>query len=169
VKRLTLIRHANADWKNVERADFDRPLSKRGLNEADALGQRLLEEKLIPELLIASSALRTQQTCEILGRRLGLIARRVKATEKLYLARADDILALARATGPRVQHLAIVAHNPGLTELARLLAPEDARIGELGTAYACTLTFNVRTWSAIAAPAARALVLEPPAKLFSFF
>jgi phosphohistidine phosphatase len=169
VKRLTLIRHANADWKDASVADFDRPLNKRGFTEAEGMGKLLLEQTLVPDLLLASPAKRAQQTAETLARKLELLPRKLKSAEHLYLARPDDILTLVRATGPRVQHLAIVGHNPGISELARLLGPVDTAITELATGAACTLTFTVRSWTAIAPPATRAVQYEPPTKLFGLF
>ncbi len=169
MKRLTLIRHADADWKNASVPDFERPLNKRGLGEAEAMGKLLLDQALVPDLLLASAARRTQQTSEILARKLNLASRRVKAAEGLYLALPDDILTLVRATGPRVQHLVIVGHNPGISDLARSLAPKEMTIAELTTAAACTLTFLTRTWATIGPPASRAVQYEPPSKLFSLF
>jgi phosphohistidine phosphatase len=123
----------------------------------------------VPDLLLASPARRAQQTAETIARKLELPPRRVKTAEHLYLAPPDDILTLVRATGPRVQHLGIVGHNPGISELAKLLGPVDAVIVELVTGAACTLTFPMRSWSAIAPPAARAVQYEPPSKLFGLF
>lgn len=165
MKRLTLIRHANAEWKDASIADFDRPLNRRGTGEAEAIGKLLMENDLVPELLLVSTARRTQQTAEIVARMLGLPARRVKPAEELYLARADAIIELARETGPKVEHLAIIGHNPGISELARSLAPEDAAISELATAAACTLTFPANDWAEIASPAAHAVHYVPPTKL----
>ena len=167
--RLTLIRHANAEWKDASIEDFERPLNKRGLGEADALGKLLLENELVPDLLLTSAAKRTQQTSEILAKLLALPIRRVKMAEQLYLARAEVILTLAQSTGPKVHHLAIVGHNPGISELARSLAPPDAGIGEMSTASACTLTFIFDSWADLVAPAARAVQYTPQAKLFKLF
>ena len=167
--RLTLIRHGDADWKDASIADFDRPLNKRGVGEAEGIGKVLMENELVPELLLASTSKRTQQTAEIVGRMLGLPTRRVKLVEPLYLARAEVILTLAQSTGPKVKHLAVVGHNPGISELARGFAPDDAPMAELSTASACTLTFNVKSWAAIAPPAMRADRYDPPVKLFNLF
>jgi len=169
VLRLTLVRHANADWKDASYEDFDRPLNKRGLAEAESIGKILAENDLIPELMLASTAKRTQQTAEIAARQLGLAARRVKAMEQLYLAREEAILALVHATGPKVHHLAIIGHNPGISELARRLAPADARVGELSTAAACTLTFDTKSWESVNGPAASAAEYRPAPPLFNLF
>jgi phosphohistidine phosphatase len=169
VKRLTLIRHANADWKNLTVPDFDRPLTKRGITEAESIGKLLLENELVPDLILASTARRAQQTTEVLARKFELAPRLIKSAESLYLATVDDILALVQVTGPKVQHLAIVGHNPGLSELARHLAPFEAEIVDLTTAAACSLTFGTRAWSSVGPPAHDASQFQPPSKLFSLF
>lgn len=167
--RLTLIRHANAEWKDANIPDFDRPLNKRGLAEAEGIGKVLHEAQVLPDLMLASTAKRTQQTAEIVGRLLGLATRRVKSMEQLYLARAETILSLAQATGPKVHHLAIVGHNPGISELACDLAGDEAQMAELATASACILTFDDTFWSNISGPAAHSVRYDAPGKLFKLF
>jgi phosphohistidine phosphatase len=169
MKRLTLVRHANAEWKDASIPDFERALNKKGLSEAEAIGRLLLENDLVPDLLLASTSRRTQQTAEIIGRVLSLPARCLKSAEPLYLARAEVILSIAQATGPKVEHLAIVGHNPGISELARIVGPPDATIAELSTACACTLTFITPSWAEVTAPASHAVQYEPPARLFNLF
>src|SRR4029077_7649303 len=75
LKRLTLMRHADARWKDPGVSDVDRPLSRRGTTAAEAVARRLLELELVPDLLIASPARRTQQTAEIVARELPLPTR----------------------------------------------------------------------------------------------
>jgi phosphohistidine phosphatase len=161
--RLTLIRHGNAEWKDASIEDFDRPLNKRGTAEAESIAKVLLENDLVPDLLLSSTAKRTQQTAEILGRVMELQPPRLKLAEQLYLARAEVILTLAQSTGSKVQHLGVVGHNPGISELARLLASEDTPIAELSTAAACTLTFDVMSWEELSPDAGRAVRYDPSA------
>ena len=139
------MRHANAQWKDPQIADFERPLNRRGTSEAETMARRLSELGLIPELLIASSALRTQQTADIVARELGIAARQVRREEGLYLAAPDDILKVIHATGPRVHHLMLIGHNPGISEAGRLFAPELGK-HELATAAIYSLTFDARSW-----------------------
>ena len=151
MKRLTLMRHADAQWKDPDIADFARPLNRRGVAEAQAMGRRLAELQLIPDRLMTSPARRTRQTSDIVARQLALAARQVRHEEALYLAGARDILKIVRTTGPRVRHLMIIGHNPGISELVRLLAAEHG-VGELTTGAMCSLAFTTDKWS-IAAPA----------------
>lgn len=149
MKRLTLMRHADAQWNDPQIPDFDRPLNRRGTSEAQAMSRRLIELKLIPTIVLTSSARRAQQTADIVTRQMGVAARNSRSDESLYLAPAAEILRVVQATGPRIEHLMVIGHNPGITELANLLAPA-ARIG-LATAALCSLTFDIRRWADVAA------------------
>jgi phosphohistidine phosphatase len=169
VKRLTLMRHANAQWKDPQTADFERPLSRRGHSEAEAMSRRLVELDLIPTLLLTSSARRAQQTAEIVARELGLAPRNMRSEESLYLAPAQDILRLVQNTGPRIPHLMIVGHNPGITEVANLLAP-GSHIEGLATAAVCSLTFDARSWDRVEARTLRDSQSEtPPVRMFALW
>ena len=169
MKRLTLMRHGNAKWKDPEVADFERPLNRRGSGEAEAMARRLVELTFVPTLIIASPATRARQTADIVARELGVSARHVRTDESLYLARADDIVKVIRAAGPRVPHLMIVGHNPGISRVAQDLGvPYDGE--EMDTGAICTMTFDARSWSGIASTALRdALSESPPMRLLSSF
>jgi phosphohistidine phosphatase len=167
VKRLTLMRHGNAKWKDAAVADFERPLNRRGIGESEAIARRLIELALVPTLILASPATRTKQTADIVAKELGLSSRHVRTDESLYLARAEEILKVVRATGPRVPHLMIVGHNPGISKAATQLGVkhEDE---DMGTGAICSVTFDVRAWSAVAKQVLRDTVIEsPPAPLLS--
>jgi phosphohistidine phosphatase len=155
------MRHANAQWKDPQIADFDRPLNRRGNSEAEAMGRRLLELQLVPTSLLSSNARRAEQTAEILARELGVSARNIRVDEALYLAEAEDILRIVRSTGPRIPHLMIVGHNPGISEVANLLAPNRG-IGDLTTAAACSFTFDTNSWAYVEASRLRDSLNEPP-------
>jgi phosphohistidine phosphatase len=169
MKRLTLMRHGDARWKDAKLSDLERPLNRRGVAAAEAMAQRLRALELVPDLVLVSPAQRTRQTAEIVARELAIPARRVVRTETLYLASAADMLKLVQASGPRVSHLLLVAHNPGLSELIQLLVPDDERAG-LGTAAVCSISFEASAWSALDAGAVRAVRCEnPPKGLFGLF
>lgn len=167
MKRLTLMRHADARWKDADVSDLDRPLNRRGTAAAEAMARRLQELGLVPDLLLASPARRTQQTAAILARELSLP--RVLCEESLYLAGAGDLMKTVQATGPRVAHLLLVGHNPGVSELVRQLVPQDGKRA-LGPAALCSIAFEAEHWSAISAGCVKDVQrAEPGRGLFGLF
>ena len=163
------MRHAEARWKDPRLSDLERPLNRRGSAAAEAMARRLLERQLVPDLLLVSPALRTRQTADIVARELSLPARRVLHEEALYLASAADMLKVVHGTGPRVTHLLLVAHNPGISELVQLLLPQAAP-GELPAAGVCSIAFGCNDWEAVSPGGVTDAVHEaPPTGLFGLF
>jgi phosphohistidine phosphatase len=163
------MRHGDAHWKDPGLPDIERPLSRRGIAGAEAMGRRLLELALVPDLLRMSPAKRTLQTAEIVARELSLPARRLVRDDALYLAGPGEILKVVQATGPLVAHLMVVTHNPGVSELMEQLAGDAAAEG-LGTAAVCSMTFQTTDWSAVGTVAVASVLHEsPPRKLFGIF
>ena len=135
------------------------------------MARRLTELALVPELIITSPARRAEQTGEIIVRELSLHPRSAHSEEPLYLGGAQEILKLVRTVGPRVSHLMIIGHNPGISELAHFLAPRD-EMGGLATAALCTITFDTDEWPAVAPSLMRDSKNEAPPSpsgLFSLF
>jgi phosphohistidine phosphatase len=169
MKRVTLMRHADARWKDAALSDIERPLSRRGSGAAEVMARRLSELHLVPDLLLVSPARRAQQTAEFLARGLSLPARRVQREDGLYLASARDLLAIVRKSGPRVAHLMLVAHNPGLSELVEHLLPEGD-VQTLGTAAFCSMEFACEDWQGVDAAVLGQVQQEsPPGGLFGLF
>ncbi len=116
-RRLTLIRHATADQDSGTR-DFDRPLSRKGGSEAQEMARRFQERGLVPDLILVSAAVRTRETADIFAKVLGVAARLLQADDSLYLADGEHILSTIRGVGPRVSHLMVIGHNPGISAAA---------------------------------------------------
>ena len=166
-RRLTLVRHGQAEWKDDGSSDFDRVLHRRGTSEATGMARRCREQGWIPDLILVSSALRTQQTAQCFMRELDLQARKLQLVESMYLASHRDLLHAARAAGPRIAHLMLVGHNPGLTEFAQFLAP-SAGLGIFETGALCTMTLNLADWTGLDAGQAREVHYEVPRRMFDF-
>src|SRR5438105_2563513 len=54
MKILTLIRHAKSNWDDTALTDKERPLNKRGLHDAPAMGKRLAKHGVRPDLILSS-------------------------------------------------------------------------------------------------------------------
>jgi phosphohistidine phosphatase len=165
-KRLSLVRHANAEQDGDVR-DFERPLSRKGQNEALEMARRFQERGLVPDLILASAAVRTRETAETFARVLGVASRLLQADDSLYLADGDHILGAIRAIGPRVSHLMVIGHNPGISAVAISLAPE-AVSNDLPTCGTLTMRVACAKWSLIDRRCVRDTERDSPRKFFDF-
>lgn len=145
-RTLILMRHAKSDWADPRLDDHDRPLNARGRRAAVALGRWLERGGLKPDEALVSTALRTADTFARLGLNLAPCLE-----PALYLAEAEGMLAiLRRATGRRVL---LVAHNPGIADLAAALVdppPDHPRFADYPTGATLVLRFDTGRWDEIA-------------------
>ena len=141
LRRVTLLRPAQAEAPRAGGSDRERQLDRRGLVDAGEMAQCLVANGLIPDRILASPAVRTRQTAEAILRNLALERAVLMFDESLYLAEADRILAVIMSMPADVEHLLVVGHNPGLSELAGGLAPGVAP-RDLHTAGALTLRYK---------------------------
>ncbi len=63
MKTLYLLRHATAaNAAPPQMSDYDRTLSAKGIREAQTVGRYMKSNKMLPDFVLSSSALRTTQT-----------------------------------------------------------------------------------------------------------
>src|ERR1700741_3244928 len=122
--RLILLRHAKAEGEAPSGDDFDRPLAPRGRREALAMGERLAAMGVRPDVALVSPALRTRETWELVE--AALPGAQVRFEPALYNAEAGAIRRLVEAAGEPGGAVIVVAHNPGLQDLAVRLLREGA-------------------------------------------
>ena len=130
-KQLWLLRHAKSDW-DQDLSDFERPLNKRGKKDAIQMGNWMMENKLVPDLIISSPAERAFQTCHyILQGFQGQI--NVPVWDKrLYLADVDTILSILKEQSENNHKIMIVGHNPGLDYLLQYLCGDKLPLTKKG-------------------------------------
>jgi phosphohistidine phosphatase len=162
------VRHGQAKPTDASQSDFDRPLDRRGEAELAEIASRLAQTGGGPPCILASPAQRTRQSAVILARALGLAERRILYEERLYLAPSSELLCALQGLGPHIQHALLVGHNPGVSDLARLLV-SPARPGELGTGEALCLALPEAPWEALGGAVASELAHEVPRRRFQIF
>jgi phosphohistidine phosphatase len=143
--QLLILRHAKSSWSHPELEDHDRPLNKRGLRDAPRMGRWIREQKLEPDLVLSSSAVRAYSTA-----RLALEAARCKAEVRLepelYLAAPATYLEHLSRLSDAHRRVMVVGHNPGLEELLHLLTgAEDA----MPTAALADVRLSAASWSVV--------------------
>jgi phosphohistidine phosphatase len=121
VQHAVLVRHAHAEWPNYAGSDFDRPLTPQGLADARATAAAIRDAGHRPGLLLTSPALRTMQTTDVIAASLGLADSSVRQVSELYNAGPEILQAELRKAFLATDVVMLVAHNPGISELARTL------------------------------------------------
>ena len=145
MKTLLLLRHAKSSWKDAGRTDDDRSLSRRGKRDAPRMGRLLFAEKLVPDLILSSTARRARKTAAKVARACGS-RRDIVFHEELYLATPEAHLAVLRQLKGSRQRVLVVGHNPGLEELlAHLTGVEE----HLPTAALAVIELRITRWSAL--------------------
>jgi len=122
-RRLILLRHAKSDWPDVP--DRERPLAKRGRRDAPRIGRWLHEHGYQPDVVVCSAARRTRQTWDLVAPELGG-SPAVRFEPRAYAASAMTLLYLVQELPSRYRTALLIAHNPGLSELASQLAAPTA-------------------------------------------
>jgi phosphohistidine phosphatase len=142
-KRLSVLRHAKSDWGNAGLADHDRPLNSRGNNNAAQLGILMKAEQLQPQRILCSSATRAQETAKRVMQSLG--CSNILVTESdLYLASPATLLKSAKNCSDDIEHLMLVAHNPGMTELVNDIS--NVQLDNLPTCGIFSIDFDIASW-----------------------
>jgi len=123
-RTLIIIRHAKSDWSH-ELPDLRRPLSPRGLVDAPAVGQWLIQAELAPQITLVSPATRTQQTWALIAAQFPNGPSH-SLDLRLYDASWRTMLKVAKSLPLEHSIAAIVGHNPGSHELALSLAGQGS-------------------------------------------
>ncbi|MCF6204017.1 MAG: histidine phosphatase family protein [Methylococcaceae bacterium] len=121
-KELLLLRHGKSDW-NTNTTDFDRPLNQRGKRNAQQIGEWLIRQKLVPDLIICSPAVRALTTTQIVCEAMGEGVQTIQTEKKIYEASLSDLHLVLQAIPESTQRLLLVGHNPGFESLLSDLAP----------------------------------------------
>ena len=150
MKRLYLLRHAKASQSSDFNDDHERPLAPRGVAATERLMRYLDSQATGPALVLCSSARRASETLE--GIRPGLGADTdVTIDAGLYCAPTQQLLERVRHLPGDVDSAMVIGHNPGLHDLAVLLAggEADVRLAAFPTGALVTLDASCADWDAV--------------------
>jgi len=152
MRRLILLRHAKTEAAAPGAKDLARVLIERGRKDAARIGAYMATHALTPDRVLVSPARRTQETWKHLA---GAFKPAPAATtiEKLYEATPHAIIAAIKDAPASAHTLLIVAHNPGLHEVALMLIASgdiDARerlTEKLPTSGLIIVDFAIDEWT----------------------
>lgn len=123
MKRIYLVRHANALPREDFESDHARELTGEGDRDARRLGRFLSATDQIPDRIVTSTAVRARATAAELpegGQWMTDVP--VREARSLYECDAEDVLDEIRTTGADARSVLLVGHQPAWGAAARQLA-----------------------------------------------
>ena len=143
MKTVWLLRHAKSSWDDGALADHDRPLAPRGRKAAKRIRRWAAEHGVRPQLVLCSTAVRARDTLERVLPGLG--DPEVELEGGVYHASAGALMERLRRLPPDADSVMLVGHNPGLEDLASMLAPPGP--DALPTGALAELRLEIDAWS----------------------
>jgi phosphohistidine phosphatase len=145
-RTVILLRHGKSSWSDSTLADIDRPRA------AKKLAKYIRRKRIRPALVLCSPALRTRQTLEAVEASLGKRCV-VEIVPQLYAASEHELLERLKALPEPASSIMLIGHNPGLQDLALVLASRGAYLPQLEerfpTGALATLVVSSPSWSAL--------------------
>jgi phosphohistidine phosphatase len=150
MKSVLILRHAKSEWGNPSQADFDRPLAKRGLEDAPRMGQVLARFNYVPDRILSSPARRARQTAELAAQACGY-RQAIQWEDSFYEGTGEDLIAALQQLPHPIERALLVGHNPVMEETVGTLCarPERRNKGwaiKIPTAGLVCLSFEIMTW-----------------------
>jgi phosphohistidine phosphatase len=149
MRTLHLLRHAKSSWDDPALPDRERPLAPRGVRDAKRIAKHLRRLGVAPELVLCSSAVRTRETLELVRPALAVVP--VSIEDGLYGASSETLLERLRTVPDEVGSVLLIAHNPGLQDLALALASSGTDRERLEAKFptAALATLALPSWSGL--------------------
>jgi phosphohistidine phosphatase len=160
MKTLILFRHGKAEEGDFNTRDFDRCLKERGQKDSKMMAQKLIERNTVPQLIIHSGAVRAEETAEIIALEIGLTAP-MKVVSWIYSGYStSEFLDLINSLPEEIDTVAVVGHNPNITEIAVRLC-RDFRVS-FPTSANLTIAFDVKSWMDVEPNQGKMIAFEYP-------
>ena len=142
---LYLLRHAQSADKQTGQTDKERVLTATGKAESNAVGNFLKENALIPDLILASSAVRAKTTTEIVTRVFNYPSSKIIFEDDLYEATIPHFIELVSRLESEIDKAMIVGHNPVISYLINHLTKEQT--SGLHPAELVILELKISNWT----------------------
>lgn len=157
-KQLLLVRHGKSDWGNLDLKDFDRPLNKRGKENAPEMAERLVKKGFKFDLIVSSPAKRAKSTAKFFAEAYQVDD--IKYEEAIYEANTTALLKVVNSFDDAADTAIMFGHNPGFTDLANELS--DADIYNIPTAGMVLMSFPFDSWEMVSKGTGELLFFDYP-------
>jgi len=144
MKTLILVRHAKSSWK-YDLTDHERPLKKRGRNDANLVSRYLKKTALFqPDFIIISTATRAKETAQIFIENLDWQSVETEYKSNMYDFSGESVYNEIISIPNEINTAVLFGHNPTFSILASQLGSEF--IDNLPTCGLVQIQFDTNSW-----------------------
>lgn len=120
MKKLILMRHAEAQPIHLSSVDWDRPLALEGLQQLERIRNGIQQSAGDISLVLCSNARRTRQTFEAIRNILPGKCQ-YQFTDTLYKATAESIVQAVQDVENTHKSVLVIGHNPSLSHFLQFV------------------------------------------------
>ena len=146
MKNLILIRHAKSSW-DAPLIDKDRPLSKRGINDAHLMAANVT--KYLPKtyLVWSSTAQRAKNTAYIFAESLYIPLEDIVFKDDLYTFEEKKLESIIKSCDNKYDNLILFGHNEAITNFVNTFG--NLAVKNVPTAGFVSISFEGNEWGTI--------------------
>jgi len=133
-RELLILRHGKSSWDSGL-SDFKRPLKDRGKHAAQRIGNWMLQNDLLPDLVLSSPATRAIETARKCCKVMGIPGRSILQDRRLYAATGQALLKVLSEIPADRSRVLVVGHNPGLEAYLQIIDGEIEAVPTGGLGY----------------------------------
>ena len=159
MKKIFFLRHAKSSWSDFSLKDFDRPLSTRGIQDAELMGNYFKAKKIGLDVIISSPSKRTKET---LDHFFSSNISEIEYEKSLYHAHLENVLEVITSSLEEINTIMIVGHNPSMHEITEYLS--NKFINKYPTCCLASLVVNTE-WNKVVRGSADMNFLKKPSEL----
>lgn len=128
--KLFFLRHGEANWQDWTKPDDERPLTKKGRKQVEAIANALQKIQVHPNVILTSPLPRAWETANIVAQELG-----VEYETTPLLAPGFDLNALRQLLNEHMDRdIMFVGHEPDFSRVIALLTGGNVRMAKAGLA-----------------------------------
>ena len=147
MKTLYIVRHAKSSWEYEGIKDIDRPLKKRGINDAHLMSKFLSKEISKPDVFVSSSANRALHTSVIFCRNFEYPLSNLKIKSQLYSFSDGYLVKTVKALDDGFSSAIIFSHDHGINTFVNKFG--DKPIAHVSTCGIIGIKFEEKHWKNI--------------------
>ncbi len=144
--KLILIRHAKSSW-NTPVQDHDRPLSKKGINDAHIVSDKLAEKLPKTSIIWTSTAKRARETAVIFAQNFLIPLESIIQKPELYTFEPAELEKIIKTCENAHSNLILFGHNDAITKFVNKFG--DLSIENVPTSGVVEIDFDTDQWSKI--------------------